>query len=145
MKKNYKLIGKRLLADKRIGKVPDAQIGGEYGVSKTFVCKLRAKNGIPFQWKRTPGPGVPSPNKDKVKKHIYLLGKFSDCSIAHMLEVNKETVRRVRVSLNIAPAPAGSTLKYKPLSEESRLLESWPCIPEMVGLSPREWKEEVRR
>jgi hypothetical protein len=141
MKKDYKKLGEKILADKRIGKVPDDELGEEYGVSKTFVCKLRAKHGIEFQWKRTPGPGRTAPSREKLQKHLYLLGKFSDCSIAHMLEVNKESVRRLRISLNIPVAPPGKTLQYKPLSDETKLLEGWRCIPERVGLTRNQWRK----
>lgn len=142
MRKDYKKIGEKLLADKRIGKVPDDELGEEYGVSKTFICKLRARHGIEFQWKRTSGPGRTAPNREKVHKHKYLLGKFSDCSIAYMLGVHKETVRRVRLSLGIPTAPPGKTLKYKPLSEETKLLEGWKCIPERVGLTRNQWRKQ---
>lgn len=138
--KNFKLKREQILEDPRLGKIPDSELGEKYGVSKTFVCKLRNKHGVPFTWKRGAGPGRESPHKDRVLQYKSLLGVYSDRSIALWLNVNKETVRRVRLKLEIDPGK--TTLKFYPISDDMKLMQSWGTIPERVGLTKNQWRKQ---
>ena len=138
---DYPQIRKLVLSDPNLGKIRDDKLAKSYGVSKSFVAKIRNELGIDFQWKsRRTGPK--SPQLDKVKKYSYLLGKYSDRSIADNLNVHKETVRRCRVQLGIRAHPSGKPLKVPPLSDEEILLSGWKPIPERVGLTKNEWRRK---
>ena len=135
---DYAIKKELVLADPNLGKVRDDELAEKYGVSKSFVSKIRNKCGIPFQWKQRKAI-LPAPQRDKVKKYSYLLGKYSDTSIAETLAVHRETVRSYRIELGIPAHPSGKKLTIIPLSDEEKLMNAWKCIPERVGLTKNQW------
>lgn len=135
--KNYDLKREQISKDPDLGKITDVEMGERYGVSKTFVCKIRNRLGVDFEWKRNSGRPK-SPRRDKVIKHKSLLGVYSDYSISRHLEVNKETVRRVRLEMGLSPGKKNLDDTVV-ISDEQSLLDSWKCIPERVGLTKNQW------
>ena len=90
----------KLINDKRLGKIFDIELADIYGVSGSFVSRIRTSMGIP-------------PKKQINKKHWHpmrgmivadeLLGHVPDCLLARKYECSRHLIMAIRRENDIPP------------------------------------------
>lgn len=115
-----------------LGKVPDAEIAQELGVSPRSVAARRRKMGIKSELAHTHTPAV----KWK-KRWDKLLGTMRDTELAEKLEVSRHQIRVRRLELRIPPyepaaLPEPSSQTRPPVTLTAAQIRKLGCVPDAV-------------
>ena len=133
--------------DEDVGALPDPQVAKRHGLSISMVRRYRYVNQIPSF------DGSVWPHFDYAKKisEDPKLAKMSILVACKHYKVSNDIIMVARHLCGLRwnrKSPRKSKMEIDLdawVKENSGKLKTWKCIPERVGLSPREWKEEVRR